>query len=86
MCGVAVVSRSPAEPPPGPAFDWTGVKPEVSLPAELDENLNGTGIGLSMARQITHDHGGEISLNSCPGSGTEVILALPLAACAGGSR
>ena len=48
--------------------------------------IDGTGIGLSMARQIAHDHGGDISLNSCPGSGTEVILALPLAACAGGSR
>lgn len=41
--------------------------------------IDGTGIGLSMVRQIAHDHGGEISLNSSAGKGTEVTLSLPLA-------
>jgi PAS domain S-box-containing protein len=40
----------------------------------------GTGLGLSVAHGISHDHGGLLEIESAPGDGTRVILELPLAA------
>lgn len=37
----------------------------------------GVGIGLSMCKRIAEMHGGKISLDSAPGSGTTVLVALP---------
>jgi len=38
----------------------------------------GTGLGLSIARQITEEHGGELSWSSRPGAGTTFTIRLPV--------
>ena len=38
----------------------------------------GTGLGLSVAKRIISDHGGEISVKSKEGEGTTVTIKLPL--------
>jgi signal transduction histidine kinase len=38
---------------------------------------HGTGLGLSVVHRIVKDHGGQISIDSRPGSGTRVVLTLP---------
>ena len=40
----------------------------------------GTGLGLPIARNLVRAHGGQISINSSPGVGTEVRFTLPDAA------
>lgn len=40
----------------------------------------GTGLGLTVARDIVHAHGGEIALTSRADSGTRVVISLPLEA------
>jgi signal transduction histidine kinase len=37
----------------------------------------GTGLGLAVARQIVEQHGGSVSIESRPGSGTSVTVRLP---------
>ena len=37
----------------------------------------GTGLGLSIAKSIIEDHGGNISVQSTPGVGTEFLIHLP---------
>ena len=39
---------------------------------------DGSGLGLSIARRIVRDHGGEIEAQSEPGKGTQFVLTLPL--------
>ncbi len=41
---------------------------------------NGTGLGMAIVRKIVEEHGGTIRLDSAPGKGTTVLLALPSAA------
>jgi signal transduction histidine kinase len=41
--------------------------------------IQGTGVGLAMARQIVEAHGGEISVESKPGEGSVFTVLLPLA-------
>jgi PAS domain S-box-containing protein len=40
----------------------------------------GTGLGLAIAYRIMQDHGGTIRVSSVPGSGTTVVIQLPVAA------
>ncbi len=40
----------------------------------------GTGLGLPTVKQIVELHGGDIAIGSTPGTGTRVIIRLPLAA------
>lgn len=46
--------------------------------AALAANVKGTGVGLSMVRQIVAAHGGEIRLDSEPGRGSTFSVLLPL--------
>ena len=41
--------------------------------------IDGTGLGLSVARQIVAAHGGSISIDSSVGRGTSVVIGLPVA-------
>lgn len=40
--------------------------------------IQGSGLGLSIARSMVEEHGGEMSVASQPGSGTEFRVRLPL--------
>ena len=44
----------------------------------IDANVKGTGVGLSMARQIVQAHGGAIRLNSEIGRGSTFTIVLPV--------
>jgi len=63
----------------------TGIPPEV-LPQIFEpffttkEEQQRTGLGLAVARSIVEQHGGEITVESAPGKGTEFVVGLPLAA------
>ncbi|MBI5064499.1 MAG: GHKL domain-containing protein, partial [Desulfatitalea sp.] len=37
----------------------------------------GTGIGLAIVKKVVNEHGGDVSLESAPGEGTRVTIALP---------
>jgi len=61
----------------------------VGIPAEVlphifdpffttKESQQSTGLGLAVAHSIMEQHGGEISVNSAPGMGSEFIVSLPL--------
>jgi len=41
---------------------------------------NGTGLGMAIVRKIVEEHGGKVQVESAPGQGTTVRLALPVAA------
>lgn len=41
--------------------------------------VDGTGLGLSVARQIASAHGGQIHIESSVGEGTSVVIGLPMA-------
>jgi signal transduction histidine kinase len=43
------------------------------------ERVPGTGMGLAIAREIVRGHGGDLSVVSRPGQGSEFSFALPLA-------
>ena len=45
----------------------------------LVHNTKGSGLGLSLVRHITDAHGGDISVESIPGTGSRFTLSLPLA-------
>jgi len=61
----------------------SGIRPEV-LPHIFEpffttkENQLRTGLGLAVAHSIVEQHGGEISVRSTPGEGTEFSVALPV--------
>lgn len=44
---------------------------------DRSRHLPGNGLGLSLARAVAHAHGGDIRLESRPGSGSTFILSLP---------
>ena len=46
----------------------------------LVHNTKGSGLGLSLVRHITEAHGGEIEVESSPGTGSKFIMSLPLVA------
>lgn len=52
-------------------------EPFYRLEASRSRETGGTGLGLTIARNIAEQHGGKITLKNLPGQGFEVTLALP---------
>ena len=48
--------------------------------AGLSTEARGSGLGLSLVRQLTELHGGELTMDSAPGRGTTARVSLPLGA------
>jgi signal transduction histidine kinase len=45
----------------------------------IEDQIHGTGLGLSLVKKIAEAHGGSVRVNSSPAKGTEFILRLPAA-------
>ncbi len=64
--------------------DGAGIAPEhldrIFEPGFTTKGPVGTGLGLAICYQIVHEHGGEISVESCPDVGTKVKIVLPVEA------
>lgn len=59
----------------------TGIEPaalEQVFKPFFTTRTRGTGLGLAVCRQIVEAHGGSIRVSSSPGSGTTVVIELPL--------
>ena len=52
-------------------------RPFHRLEASRNANTSGTGLGLPIARDIVHSHGGEIALDDSPMGGLRVVVKLP---------
>jgi PAS domain S-box-containing protein len=50
------------------------------LPTAANKKIHGTGLALYLCREIARRHGGDLSVRSEPGKGSEFTLTLPLAA------
>jgi signal transduction histidine kinase len=48
-------------------------------PNTAEQHIRGLGIGLYLAREIIHQHGGDIAVESVEGAGSTFIVRLPLA-------
>ena len=60
--------------------DGTGIEPEVHeriFVPFFTTKPGGSGIGLTLARQIMHQHSGSIDVRSCPGEGSVFTLLFP---------
>ena len=54
------------------------MKPFYRIDKSRGQNKSGVGLGLSIANDIIHAHGGNISLEKSPLSGLRVKISLPL--------
>ena len=54
------------------------MKPFYRIDKSRGQNKSGVGLGLSIATDIVHSHGGNISLEKSPLSGLRVKISLPL--------
>ena len=65
----------------GVADEGIGIAPELQ-PRVFDlyftTKEGGSGIGLSVVRQVAQLHGGRVAMRSAPGEGTEILLQLPI--------
>jgi len=53
------------------------LEPFRQISSPLARNVEGTGLGLSLAKSLTERHGGTIAIDSAPGVGTTVRICLP---------
>jgi signal transduction histidine kinase len=63
------------------ADDGPGIAPEILkrvFDTDFTTRRDGSGIGLALVRQSAEMHGGNVTINSTVGSGTEVTLEIPL--------
>ncbi len=54
-------------------------EPYVRLNREAEASSGGSGIGLSVVRELAALHGGRVRAESAPGGGARVVIELPLA-------
>ncbi|WP_374375451.1 ATP-binding protein [Dongia sp.] len=62
--------------PPGAREDV--FKPFFRLEQSRNQETGGTGLGLTIARDIVRGHGGDLELREAPGGGLRAVLRLPL--------
>lgn len=53
------------------------LEPFRQISSPLARNVEGTGLGLSLAKSLTERHGGTLAIDSAPGKGTTVWIRLP---------
>jgi two-component system, cell cycle sensor histidine kinase PleC len=53
------------------------LEPFRQINSPLSRNVEGTGLGLSLAKSLIERHGGSIAIASAPGKGTTVSLSFP---------
>ncbi len=53
-------------------------KPFFRLDPSRNPDTGGTGLGLTIARDIIRGHGGELTLDDAPGRGLRARIRLPL--------
>jgi len=54
------------------------MKPFRQIDSALNRRYEGTGLGLPLARAFTELHGGRLEVDSAPGVGTTIRLAIPI--------
>ncbi|HYC31539.1 MAG TPA: HAMP domain-containing sensor histidine kinase [Gemmatimonadales bacterium] len=69
-----VEDEGPGIPPADRARVW---RPFVRLERDVDRQAAGSGIGLSVVREIVTRHRGTATIESTPGGGTRVVVELP---------
>lgn len=58
--------------------------PFVRVRNDVTEGVSGTGIGLSISRNLAELHGGTLALEDVPGGGSRFVLSLPIKLNVGG--
>lgn len=53
------------------------LEPFGQVATDLKDRHEGTGLGLTLAKKLVESHGGELSIDSTPGSGTVVTATFP---------
>ena len=66
----------------GPGMDEQFIERRLFQPFESTKGLTGMGMGAYQSREILRAMGGELTLHSHPGQGSEFVLHLPLAQAA----
>jgi signal transduction histidine kinase len=69
-----VEDEGPGIPPGDRARVW---RPFVRLARDVDRQAAGSGIGLSLVREIVTRHRGTATIEGTPGGGTRVVVELP---------
>jgi two-component system cell cycle sensor histidine kinase PleC len=53
-------------------------RPFEQVESQLTKTHHGSGLGLAIAKSLVELHGGAMRIRSAPGSGTTVVVRLPL--------
>lgn len=60
-----------------PEYLDTIMQPFVQVESGMSRNYEGTGLGLSLVKSMVELHGGTVSIDSAPGTGTTVTVRFP---------